>query len=184
MIELALGILIMRENRAVIYTRVSTADQDNENQGLELRKLAARRKYEIVGEYAETASAWRNGHQSELSRLMTDATKHKFDLVLVWSLDRVSREGVLRILNIIHRLKLYGVRIISYQESWTDAPGELSDLLYALTGWVAETESRRRSERTKAGLARVQATGGRLGRPTGSKDSYRRRRKPRLIGVL
>ena len=69
-------------------------------------------------------------------------------------------------------------KVLSYQESWTEAPGELAELLYALTGWVARMESQRRSERTKAGLARAVAQGKKLGRPKGSKDK-KRRRSPR-----
>ncbi|MFC1966846.1 recombinase family protein [Chloroflexota bacterium] len=60
---------------------------------------------------------------------------------------------------------------------------ELAELLYALSGWVARMESQRRSERTKAGLARVKAQGKSLGRPQGSKDKRRRKRRPRLIVV-
>jgi DNA invertase Pin-like site-specific DNA recombinase len=69
------------------------------------------------------------------------------------------------------------VKVLSYQESWTEAPGELGELLYALAGWVAKMESQRRSERTKAGLARVVTQGKKLGRPKGSKDKRRRRRR-------
>lgn len=99
--------------------------------------------------------------------------------MLVWALDRLSREGPLAILTLVNRLKQYGVKVISYQESWTEAPGELADLLFALTGWVARMESQRRSERTKAGLARVKAMGKILGCPTGAKD--KRRREPRKM---
>ncbi len=73
--------------------------------------------------------------------------------------------------------------MLSYQESWTEAPGELAELLYALTGWVARMESQRRSERTKAGLARVKAQGKRLGRPSGSKDKRKRRRRQRFTAL-
>jgi putative DNA-invertase from lambdoid prophage Rac len=72
------------------------------------------------------------------------------------------------------------VKVISYQESWTEAPGELGDLLYALTGWVARMESQRRSERTKAGLERAVAQGKKLGRPTGSRDRKKRKRRTLL----
>jgi putative DNA-invertase from lambdoid prophage Rac len=95
----------------------------------------------------------------------------------MWALNRFSREGSLAILTLVDRLKTYGVRVLSYQESWTEPPCELADLLYALTGWVARMESQRRSERTKAGLARVRAQGKRLGRPPGSKDGRKRTRK-------
>ncbi|MFC1938359.1 hypothetical protein ACFLWH_01720 [Chloroflexota bacterium] len=51
------------------------------------------------------------------------------------------------------------------------------ELLYALAGWVARMESQRRSERTKAGLARMIAQGKKLGRPAGSRDKRRRKRR-------
>ncbi|MFC1955917.1 recombinase family protein [Chloroflexota bacterium] len=128
-------------------------------------------------------SAWKNGHQRELSRLIDDTSRRKFDIVLVWALDRLSREGSLAILTLVNRLKICGVRVISYQESWTEDPGELGELLYALSGWVARMESQRRSERTKAGLARLASQGKRLGRPPGSKDRRKRRRR-RCFAVL
>ncbi len=103
--------------------------------------------------------------------------------MVVWALDRLSREGPLAILTLVNRLKQKGVKLISYQESWTEAPGEMAELLYALTGWVARMESQRRSERTKAGLARVKAQGKRLGRPPGSKDRRKRRRR-QIFAVL
>lgn len=87
--------------------------------------------------YVEQESAWKAGHQRELARLIRDAGRHRFGAVLVWSLDRLPREGSLAILKLVDRLKTCGVRVLSYQESWTEAPGELTELLYALTGWVA-----------------------------------------------
>jgi len=103
--------------------------------------------------------------------------KRRFEVVLVWALDRLSREGPLAILTLVDRLKNCGVTVISYQESWTEAPGELAELLYALAGWIARMESQRRSERTKAGLAKVVAKGKKLGRPKGSRDKRKRKRR-------
>ncbi len=102
---------------------------------------------------------------------------------MVWALDRLSREGALAILSLVNKLSSYGVKVLSYQESWTEAPGELAELLYAITGWVARMESQRRSERTRAGLARVKAQGKRLGRPPGSKDKRKRRRRQRFTAL-
>lgn len=127
--------------------------------------------------YLESESAWRKGHQTQLKQLLADSRRHKFDLVLVWALDRLSREGSAAILNLVNILKLYGVQVLSYQESWTEAPGEIGEILYAIAGWVAKMESERRSERTKAGLARVKAQGKRLGRPKGAKDKKKRKRR-------
>ena len=131
----------------------------------------------MAGIYQESESAWKNGHQKELARLLDDARKRRFQAVIVWALDRLSREGLLAILTLVNRLKNHGVGVISYQESWTEALRELGELLYALAGWVARMESQRRSERTKAGLARVVAKGKKLGRPLGSKDKRKRKRR-------
>ncbi len=68
------------------------------------------------------------------------------------------------------------MKVLSYQEGWTEAPGELGELLFAIAGWVARIESQRRSERTKAGLARALVSGKKLGRCQGSKDSGKRKR--------
>jgi len=166
--------------RAVIYARVSTNDQDTENQSRVLADWAASRGFEVLEYYREEGSAWEAGHQGELARLIADARRGKFKAVLVWALDRLSREGALAILSLVEKLKNYRVKIISYQEAWTEAPGELAELLYSLTGWVAKMESERRSERTKAGLARARANGKPLGRPRGATDNYKRKRKRRL----
>ena len=163
--------------RSAIYSRVSTSEQDTGNQTSILIEWAERRGFQVVAVYAEEESAWRDGHQLELGKLLNNARKGKFDIVLVWALDRLSREGALAILTLVHRFKVYGVQVISYQESWTEAPGEIGEVLFALTGWVAEMESRRRSERTRAGLARAVRQGKVLGRPPGSKDKRRRKKR-------
>lgn len=170
--------------KAVIYARVSTSRQDAENQTAVLRNWAEQRGFEVVAVYAETETAWRDGHQQELARLVNDARKGRFKVVLVWALDRLSRLGALSILSLINKLAGYGVKVLSHQESWTEAPGELAEVLYAIAGWVARMESRRRSERTKAGLQRVKAAGVRLGRPPGSKDKKRRKKRPVRNGLF
>jgi DNA invertase Pin-like site-specific DNA recombinase len=168
--------------KCVIYSRVSTEEQSTANQTNILTEWAETRGFTVVEVYQEQEGAWRNGHQRELARLSRDAHKGRFSTILVWSLDRLSREGSLAILQLVNKFSARGVKVLSYQEPWTEAPGEIGELLYALTGWVARMESQRRSERTKAGLARVKAQGKILGRPRDSKDKKRRRRQ--LFAVL
>lgn len=167
----------MLEKKAVIYSRVSTNEQSMDNQVPVLEAWARQRGLELVEVYQEAESAWRNGHQRELARLIDNARKRKFDIVLVWALDRLSREGAAAILNLVNSLGQYGVRVFSYQESWTEAPGPVADLLYAITGWVAKMESERRSERTKAGMERAARQGKQIGRPLGAKDKKKRKRR-------
>jgi len=167
--------------KAAVYLRVSTTDQDTANQVPALEDLARRLDLEVVAMYHETETAWRSGHQAELARLIDDARRGQFDILLVWALDRLTREGASAILSLVDKLKRYGVKVISYQETWTEAPGDLADILYAIAGWAANMESKRRSERTKAGLVRVKATGKVLGRPAGAKDKRQRSRRGYLL---
>ena len=170
--------------KCCVYLRVSTCQQDTENQAIALTQWAEQRGFEIVGIYREEESAWKAGHQRELARLVADARKRRFRVVLVWALDRLSREGSAAILGIVTKLSRHGVKVLSYQESWTEAPGELGELLFAIAGWVARMESQRRSERTKAGLDRARSQGKRLGRPPGSKDRRKRRKRPALQPII
>ena len=168
--------------KATLYLRVSTTEQNVDNQLPALEAYADSRGWQIVEVYQENESAWKSGHQKELARLLADCrNRHRVDVVLVWALDRLCREGAAAILNLVNTFKAYGVRVISYQESWTGAPGAIGEVLYAIAGWVAKMESERRSERTKAGLARAIASGKRLGRPAGSKDSRKRKRTGYLL---
>ncbi len=109
--------------KCCVYLRVSTCQQDTENQGIALTQWAEQRGFEVVAIYREEESAWRSGHQRELARLVMDARKRKFRVILVWALDRLSREGSAAILGIVSRLSRYGVKVLSYQESWTEALG-------------------------------------------------------------
>ena len=121
-------------DRAVIYTRVSTEEQNASNQLPAIEAYCAKHTLRIVQSYEEDATAWKNGHQRELKRLLEDAARRRFDVLVIWALDRLSREGPLAILTLVNRLKNCGVKVILYQEAWTEAPGELGELLYALAG--------------------------------------------------
>lgn len=150
--------------KAAIYLRVSTPEQDVNNQLPALEDYAQRHKLEIYQIYYELETAWKDGHHPGLAQLLEDARTGKFRVLLVWALDRLSRQGALAILTLVDRLKNHGVKVISYQEAWTEAPGELADILYAITGWVAKMESQRRSERTKAGMERARLAGAPIGK--------------------
>lgn len=170
--------------KAVLYLRVSTTEQEAVNQLPALQSYAERRGFEVIQTYQENETAWKAGHQAELARLIEDARRGKFQVVLVWALDRLSREGPLAILSLVDKLKRYGVKVISYQEGWTEAPGELADILYAITGWIARMESQRQSERTKAGLERARAQGKPIGKRGPDKKKRKRRVKRGIVAAL
>jgi putative DNA-invertase from lambdoid prophage Rac len=165
----------------VVYLRVSTQEQSPENQLPALEQWIASRGYSLIEIYQEQESAWRSGHQRELARLIDELPNRKVDIVLVWSLDRLSREGISRIFQLISQFRARGVQVVSLQESWTEQSGPLADLLYAISAWVAEFEAKRISERTRAGLARAKLNGKVLGRPSGSHDKRKRKRTGYLL---
>ncbi len=162
--------------RAALWARVSTGDQDPANQVAQLEAWAAHRGLVVVATYCIQESAWKGAHRKVLEQVVADARAGRFDVLLVWALDRLSREGPLATLQLVDRFGRLGVQVLSHQEQWTEASGELRDLLLAVVGWVARWESQRRSERTRAGLDRARAQGKHLGRPVGAKDRKRRRR--------
>jgi DNA invertase Pin-like site-specific DNA recombinase len=168
----------MDAKRAVIYARVSTDEQHTENQTLILTQEAERLGYEVFGTYAENASAWRGSKQVELKRLLHDAENHQFSALFVWALDRLTRKGTFDALLILNRLKNCGVKVISPQEPWLadDDDNPLREMLLTVCAWLARQESKRRSERTKAGLARAALEGKKAGRPAGRADTKKRKR--------
>jgi DNA invertase Pin-like site-specific DNA recombinase len=163
--------------------RVSKGDesQNPENQKEPLRKLANSLGLEVVGEYQDFASGG-NSNRPQFQKMLQDARDRKFDMILVWSLDRFSREGISNTLHYLEELKKNGVALKSLQESWLDTSDEgMGQLLIAIFSWVAKQERQRISERTKAGLLRAKTNGKRLGRPNGAKDTKRRKRSGYLL---
>jgi putative DNA-invertase from lambdoid prophage Rac len=153
---------------SVIYCRTSTDEQHKENQLPILEKWAAGRGWEVRRIYAEDVTAWKSGHQKELSQLLKDARMGQFKLVLIWALDRLCRGGPAVIFPILETLSTYGVKVISHEEPWTEQPeGALYELLISVYSWVAKMESQRRSERTKAGMERAKIFGTKSGKKIG-----------------
>jgi DNA invertase Pin-like site-specific DNA recombinase len=159
--------------RAALWARVSTVDQVAEDQLLPLRAEAARRGLEVVREYSVAASAYLVKDRGELGHMIAEA--RDYEVLIVWALDRLSREGIEATFAALRRLRERGVRVVSLQEPWAEASGDAGELLMAVAAWVARMESQRRSERTKAGLARRKAQGLPVGRQLGARDKRPRK---------
>ncbi len=156
--------------RVALYSRVSTSDkgQDAENQLGPLRAFCERQGYAVAGEYVDHESG-RKGRRERaaFARLFEDAAARRFDLVVFWSLDRFSREGIRKTILYLQRLDGFGVRFKSYTEAYLDTDNELvSHILLGVLSYFAELEAKKISERTKAGLDRARANGKQLGRPS------------------
>jgi DNA invertase Pin-like site-specific DNA recombinase len=87
------------------------------------------------------------------------ASRRKFDLLVTWALDRLSREGVAKTFEHIKVLRGYGVQFISFSEPHFRTTGPAGELMIAVAAWIAEQEHQRISERTKAGLAKARRAG-------------------------
>lgn len=152
--------------KTAIYVRVSTSNgsQDLENQLVPLREWARRLGATSITEYKDTASGTK-GNRTSLNQLLLDAHRGKLDVVLVWALDRLSREGIGKMCGYIEQLKKSNTRLLSHQEPWLDTSGPVSDLLLAIFAWVAKQERDRIVSRVKMGLETAKRNGKTLGRP-------------------
>ena len=155
--------------RIAVYARVSTADkgQDPENQLRELRQFVANNAAEgwaPAGEYVDHVSG-KNANRTEFQRLFRDAAERKFDVVLFWSLDRFTREGVLETLQHLQRLTGNGIDWWSFKEEYLRSIGPFRDAVLSILATIAKQERVRLSERVKAGLDRARAQGKAVGRP-------------------
>jgi DNA invertase Pin-like site-specific DNA recombinase len=168
---------------AALYLRTSTNDQHPENQLPALERYCYDHSLTVKAVFVEQESAWRNGHQAELARLLAElrSGKRKYDRLIIWSLDRLTRGGIGQLFSLVHTFRQYGCQVVSIQEPCLESAGPAGDLLLAVTGWIAEFESKRRSERTLAGLERALANGKKLGRPVGKKDGKKRRKKRPVV---
>ena len=144
--------------KIAIYARVSTEKQDNENQLVQLREFAAKQGWTVFAEYVDRESGAKSD-RVEFQRMFADASKRKFDLVLFWALDRLSREGVLQTLQHLNRLENHGVGFRSFTEQYFDSCGIFREAVISIMATLAKQERVRRSERTKAGLAVARAKG-------------------------
>lgn len=149
-----------------IYSRVSTKDrgQDVENQLRQLREFCAKQGWPIVREFIDHASGKRSDRE-QFQAMFAAASRREFDMVLFWSLDRFSREGVYETLQYLQRLTAYGVGYRSFTEQYLDSCGLFKDAVISILATIAKQERVRLSERTVAGLQRARQQGRIGGRP-------------------
>ena len=119
--------------KAAIYARVSTADgrQDAENQLTQLRQFAATQGWKIAVEYIDHESGGK-ADRAEFKKLFVGASQRRFDVVLVWALDRFTREGVAETFQHIKRLTSHSVQFVSYTEEHFRTTGAAGELMIAV----------------------------------------------------
>jgi len=147
-----------------VSTKAVKGLQDPEVQLLQLRNFAATQDWLVTTEFIDHESGAKPD-RPEFKRMMIGAARREFDVLLFWSLDRFSREGIVPVLTNLKRLTSYGVKYRSFQEPYIDTTNEWGDLIAAFAAKLAELERNRIRARVVAGLEKARADGKRLGRP-------------------
>lgn len=156
--------------KVALYARVSTDEQTTGQQLEVLRALAKERELQVVGEYVETISGRKGkGKRPERDRLVKDARRRRFNVVLIWSLDRLGRNmvDVLQVLKDLEDAEV-NVSSASEREAWLDdaAAAPLQrQLLVAVLTWIAEYQLQNLREDTRRGMDAARRQGKRIGRP-------------------
>ena len=123
--------------RAAIYVRVSTDKQTVENQVRELRQIAERRDWEVVETYQDAGISGAKGRDGrpDLDRMLKDAQKRRFDIVMAWAIDRLGR-SLIDLLGTIQTLEACGVDLYLDQQS-IDTTTPAGRLMFQVTGAFA-----------------------------------------------
>jgi len=145
-----------------IYARVSTLDQEPENQLAELRRYAAARDWSAT-EYVDRGVSGVKDRRPALDQLVADARRRRFDVLVCWRLDRLGR-NLRHLITLPEDLQALGIAFVSLAEG-IDATTPAGKLQMHILGAIAEFERARIAERVRAGLQRARSHGKRLGRP-------------------
>jgi putative DNA-invertase from lambdoid prophage Rac len=148
--------------KAAIYARVSTLDQEPENQLQELRRYVEARGWTVV-EYVDRGVSGAKDRRPALDQLLIDARRRRFDVLVCWRLDRLGR-NLKHLITLLEDLQALGVAFVSLAEG-IDATTPAGKLQMHILGAIAEFERERIRERVLAGLQRARTQGTRLGRP-------------------
>ena len=152
----------MREKRAAIYVRVSTNEQDTGLQETELQQYVESRGWEYVM-YRDKAQSGAKNDRPALNTMLNDMRRRKFDVVVVWKLDRLAR-SLKQLLTIGEECRSLGVDLVSLRQN-IDTTLPAGRLTLQILGAVAEFERELLRERVKAGMAQARRTGKHVGRP-------------------
>jgi DNA invertase Pin-like site-specific DNA recombinase len=160
-------------SKVAIYARVSTTNhgQDAGMQTREMRQFAEARGWTLADEYVDSGISGAKDSRPELNRLMADAHKRKFDVVVVWKFDRFAR-SVSHLLRALETFNSLGIAFISLSEQM-DTTTPTGKMVFTVLGAVAELERSLIAERVRAGLRNARAKGRQLGRPRVAVDTLR-----------
>jgi len=150
--------------RAAFYVRVSTVDQSPQTQLRDLREYAERRGLSVgqEHEYVDHGFGGSKARRPALDRMLEDARRRRFDVLLVWSCDRLAR-STKHFLQVLDELDSCGVQFVSLREAF-DTSGALGRAFLGIAAVLGEMERALLIERVRSGMARARAEGRQIGR--------------------
>ena len=148
--------------RAALYMRVSSADQNPAAQRGDLLQLVEQRGWQVAEQYVDTISGVRS-RRPGLDRLLNDARRGRFEVVAVWSFDRLGR-SVRHFLQVVDELAHLHVEFVSRREN-IDSTGPMGHAVMVILSAVAELERNLIIERVRSGMRRAKLEGQHIGRP-------------------
>ena len=154
-----------KSTRAAMYLRVSRDDQTTENQRLVLARVAEHRGWVIVQTYEDQGISGAKGRDQRpaFDRMLKDAVRGRFQVLMVWSIDRLGR-SVLHVANALAELDAAGVSLYSDQQG-IDSTSPMGRAMLQMASVFGEQERQMIRSRVQAGLDRCRAQGTKLGRP-------------------
>jgi len=157
--------------RVAIYARVSTTNhgQDAGLQTSEQHQFAEARGWQVFDDYVDQGVSGSKDSRPELNRLMADARRRKFDIVLVWKLDRFGR-SLRHLVNALAEFESLNISFVSLSDN-LDLSTASGRLMFNIIGAMAEFERALIQERVKAGIRNARAKGKRIGRPPANVDA-------------
>ena len=144
--------------KAALYARVSTLDQEPENQLQELRRYVEARGW-TAREYVDHGISGAKDKRPALDELVRDAKRRRFDVLVCWKLDRLGvGRNLKHLITLLDELAALGIAFVSLGEG-IDATTPAGKLQFHILAAIAEFERARLRERTIAGLQRAKAQG-------------------------
>ena len=159
--------------KVAAYARVSTDKQTCDNQLIELRAVAERCGYTIVQEFVDSGISGAKGraHRPDRDAMMKAANQRKFDMILVWSIDRLGR-SLQNLVELLNDLQSMRVDLMFLQQGM-DTSTSSGRMMFSIFGALAEFERNLIRERVIAGQNRAKARGVKMGRPSKMNDGLR-----------
>jgi len=152
--------------KCAIYSRVSTLDQKTENQTNKLKEIAKLKGYSSIVEYSDKGISGKHGRdiRTGFDTLIKGAVSKEFDMIFVWSVDRLGR-SLQDLISFLNEINSIGCNLYIHN-SQLDSSTPAGKMLFSLLGVFSEFERSMISDRVKLGMQRAIADGKKIGRPS------------------